>query len=216
MKSPPNCQGATHRCQLVVVTGGPGAGKTAVLEIAKRHFCEHIMVLPESAGIIFGGGFWRKPTLPARKAAQRAIFYVQRELETLVIEEGNAAIALCDRGTLDGLAYWPGTAPDFWRELGTTKAQELSRYAAVIHLRSPKGDQGYNLSNPVRIETPEQAAEIDLKIAKAWDGHPHRIFVESSLEFLDKVRLAMEGIRAQLPSCCQEHQMRNLKIAPRS
>jgi len=39
---------------LVVLTGGPGAGKTAFLEIARRNFCEHIAVLPEAASIVFG------------------------------------------------------------------------------------------------------------------------------------------------------------------
>jgi predicted ATPase len=57
---------------LVVLTGGPGAGKTALLEIARRNFCEHIAVLPEAVSIVFGGGFWRKETAPARRAAQRA------------------------------------------------------------------------------------------------------------------------------------------------
>ena len=31
----------------VVLTGGPGAGKTAALEMIKQSFCEHVRVLPE-------------------------------------------------------------------------------------------------------------------------------------------------------------------------
>ncbi len=61
-----------HAPALVVLTGGPGAGKTAVLEIVKRNFCEHVQILPEAAGIVFGGGFPRKVTLPVCAAAQRA------------------------------------------------------------------------------------------------------------------------------------------------
>ena len=33
----------------IVLTGGPGGGKTAVLEVVRRHFCEHVVVLPEAA-----------------------------------------------------------------------------------------------------------------------------------------------------------------------
>lgn len=81
------CRGKTTIAERVVgLTGGPGAGKTAVLEIARKNFCEHISILPEAASIVFGGGFLRHETLPAKKAAQRAIFSVQKELERLVGE----------------------------------------------------------------------------------------------------------------------------------
>ena len=40
----------------MVLTGGPGAGKTAVLEVVRRTFCEHVTVLPEAASILFMGG----------------------------------------------------------------------------------------------------------------------------------------------------------------
>jgi predicted ATPase len=93
----------------VVLTGGPGAGKTAVLELIRQYFCSHVKVLPEAAGIVFGGGFPRGPSDTARRAAQRAIFYVQHELEEAADAE-SAAIVLCDRGTVDGCAYWPGPA----------------------------------------------------------------------------------------------------------
>ncbi len=36
----------------------------------------------EAAGVVFGGGFPREPSTGVRRAGQRAIFYVQRELET--------------------------------------------------------------------------------------------------------------------------------------
>ena len=68
---------------MIVLTGGPGAGKTAVLEMLRKEVCPHVAILPEAAGILFGGGFWRLPTDSARAAAQRAIFRVQRELETI-------------------------------------------------------------------------------------------------------------------------------------
>lgn len=204
------CSQLTHEPRLVVLTGGPGAGKTAVLELAKKNFCEHIAVLPEAASIVFGGGFLRRETIPAKRAAQRAIFHVQKELERLVIEEKRSAIVLCDRGTLDGLAYWPENEERFWKELGTTRERELSRYHAVIHLRTPALDQGYNRSNPVRIETAREAAEIDARIVRAWDEHPRRVFVESSDDFLKKVEYAIELIRAELPECCRSHRIKEL------
>jgi predicted ATPase len=124
-----------HPLKRVVLTGGPGAGKTAVLELIRQSLCEHVVVLPEAAGIVFGGGFPRTQSVPVRSAAQRAIFFVQRELEAAA-GSTNPAIVLCDRGTVDGAAYWPG--PDtLWSSVGVTRADEIARYDTVIHLRTP-------------------------------------------------------------------------------
>ena len=71
-----------HQRKRIVLTGGPGAGKTAVLELVRQQFCAHVQVLPEAAGIVFGGGFPRTGSLEWRRSAQRAIFFVQRELES--------------------------------------------------------------------------------------------------------------------------------------
>lgn len=38
-----------HKRRRVVLTGGPGAGKTATLELIRQSFCEHVHVLPEAA-----------------------------------------------------------------------------------------------------------------------------------------------------------------------
>ena len=160
-----------HARRRVVLTGGPGAGKTAVLELIRQHFCRHVKVLPEAAGIVFGGGFPREAAAACRRAAQRAIYYVQRELE-VTGDSHNPAIVLCDRGTVDGLAYWPGLADDFWSELGTTLQREFARYDAVIHLRTPAEEHGYNHQNPLRTESAATAAEIDLRILEAWHSHP--------------------------------------------
>jgi hypothetical protein len=59
----------------VVITGGPGAGKTAVLELVARSFCPHVAILPEAATIVFGGGFPRHTTTVGLMAAQRAIYW---------------------------------------------------------------------------------------------------------------------------------------------
>jgi hypothetical protein len=120
----------------------------------------------------FGGGFPREPGLVARQAAQRAIFHVQRELESLVGPDGTSAITLCDRGTLDGCAYWPGIPAELLEAANTNRVAELARYAAVLHLRTPTLTDGYNHQNALRIESAEDAAAIDERIAEAWKGHP--------------------------------------------
>jgi predicted ATPase len=200
-----HCKLERHPVQFVVLTGGPGAGKTAVLEMACRYFCRHVGILPEAASIVFGGGFPRHSTEPGRLAAQRAIYHVQREVERLVAEEGQVAIALCDRGTLDSLAYWPGPPDAYWEQFGTTMEDELARYAAVIHMKTPLADNGYNHQNALRIESATEAERLDQLIASAWSKHPRRFTVPSMSDFLDKAAMALMLTRAELPPCCHEH-----------
>lgn len=204
------CTVAAHAPKLVVLTGGPGAGKTAILEFAQREFCKHVTVLPEAANILWQGKFPRRDSDLARRAAQRAIARVQIELERIALEDTSHALVLCDRGTLDGVAYWPGPNEEFYAELGIDRAQELARYAAVIHLRTPNGQGGYNHRNPMRIENPAQASAIDERIVAAWDGHPRRVFVESTPRFLTKLAQTIELIRAEIPMCCQGIPQRTL------
>ena len=197
-----SCTNERHVTRFVAMTGGPGAGKTAVLELARRGFCSHVRVLPEAATMLFGGGFPRIPSREGLEAAQRAIACVQREIERSIASDGQTAMALCDRGTLDGLAYWPGPEEEYFLALGSTRQQELERYAAVIHLRTPSSEH-YDHSNPVRLETAAHAQELDARIAHAWRGHSRVHFVESQVDFMEKARRALELIQNELPSCCR-------------
>ncbi len=194
---------ASHERRRVVLTGGPGAGKTAVLELIRHSFCVHVNVLPEAAGIVFGGGFPRGDHAELRRAGQRAIFYVQRELETAA-DAANPAVVLCDRGTVDGDAYWPGP-DDLWSSVGTTLEEQLRRYDAVIHLRTPPTGSGYNRQNPLRIESAAEAAAIDEKIAGLWERHPRRFVVEATPDFLSKTARVIEILRGEMPECCRRH-----------
>lgn len=199
------CNVPDHTGKLVVLTGGPGAGKTAVLELVRVGLCEHVAILPEAASILFSGGFPRGTSVVAREAVQRTIVFAQHRLEELALAEGNHAVVLCDRGTLDGLAYWPGDEVSFFDAIGSTREAELARYHAVIHLRTPSADTGYNHRNAARIEDATQARALDAVVANAWRGHPRRSFVESRADFVAKAREAVELIRDALPSCCRGH-----------
>jgi hypothetical protein len=167
----------------------------------QRMLCEHVRVLPEAAGIVFGGGFPRAPTPSARRAEQRAIFFVQRELEATA-DDGVPTIVLCDRGTVDGEAYWPGPS-DLWSWVGTTLEDQLARYHAVIHLRTPLAS--YNHSNPLRIETAVEARAIDDRIAQLWAAHPRRFEVSAEADFLTKAAHAIQILREELPEDCRDH-----------
>jgi len=195
-----------HLARRIVLTGGPGAGKTAVLEMIRHSLCDHVAIAPEAAGVIFSGGFPRSQEPEARRATQRAIYHVQLELEATLLAQGRG-IMLCDRGAADGLAYWPG--PDeFWTAVGATREEVLRRYDAVIHLRVPDEERGYGHQNPLRTETAAEARAIDDRILDAWHGHPRRIVIDSATDFIEKARRTLEVLRQELPECCRDHASR--------
>lgn len=196
---PCSCE-LSHHPRRVVLTGGPGAGKTALLEMARQSFCRHLHVLPEVASMLFGGGFPRHGLAAVLRAGQRAIFYTQRELESTA-EGLDAAVVLCDRGTIDGVAYWPGPE-ELFTSVGTTGEEQLARYYAVIHLRTPAIDLGYNHANHLRIESAEEARAVDERILAAWIGHPRRTVIDATPDFFAKAALALAALRAEFPACC--------------
>jgi predicted ATPase len=197
-----DCQGR-HAVRRIVLTGGPGAGKTAVLELVRLLFCEHVAVLPEAASIVFGGGFPRDRAVASREAGQLAIFHVQRALERRADGLDAAAVVLCDRGTVDGLAYWPGSPESFWTAVGGVPASEMARYDVVIHMHTPAADHGYQ-SSPLRIESAAEAVAADARIAEVWSSHPHRLFIDNTTDFLSKAARTLRALRDELPPCCRQ------------
>lgn len=187
---------------MVVLTGGPGGGKTAVLEMARRYFCRHVAFVPEAASIIYRGGLPRSDRAADRRAVQRAIFHTQRAMEEIALNGSQTAVVLCDRGTLDGLAYWPGTHRSFGEQFGITRETELLRYSAVVHVEVP--DRGYE-RNRIRLEGLRKAREIDRRIVTAWHGHPRLLTVSAKAGFLDKLAYAIELLRGEVPGCCRTH-----------
>lgn len=196
-----SCTRKRHRAQLVVLTGGPGGGKTAILEMARRYFCHHVVLLPEAASIVFGGGFPRLDSPAGRRAAQRTIYRVQLEMEGLALRDPNVAMVICDRGTMDGLAYWPGERERFFEEFGASLEQETSRYATVIHIATPDSRALYH-KNSIRRESLRQAREIDMRIRRIWRGHPARTIVSAEANFLDKATRAIKLMQGVVPECC--------------
>ena len=71
-------------------------------------------------------------------------------------------------------------------------------------MRSPGAEHGYTLSNPVRIESAEEAVAIDALIEDAWRGHPHRHFISSTKNFMEKARKALTLIENELPFVCEK------------
>jgi predicted ATPase len=189
MTHPQSNQG-NHRCR-IALTGGPGGGKTTAADMFRREVGERVIVVPESATMLFSGGFPRVEEPDARRAAQRAIYHVQRNLEDLQSARFPGRVLLCDRGTVDGAAYWPdpvGQDGDFFSSVGTTLEAELLRYDAVLFFETAAvGNFSIETGNPERIETNEQAVELDGRLRELWRGHPNFVLIHHNHSFMAKL-----------------------------
>src|SRR5690606_36961897 len=137
----------------IVLTGGPGSGKSTAAAVLAREFVDDLWVLPESATLLYKGGLPRATTDLGQQVAQRAIFGVQRSLEEAALLQHPDRVQLCDRSTLDGAAYWPDGSSSFFAAMGTTRERELARYDAVVFMHTAALlPAGYERDMDVRTE----------------------------------------------------------------
>lgn len=183
------------KCCRVVLTGGPGGGKTTAADLYRRELGEDVVVVPEAATLLYLGGFPRRGIKEVREATQRAVYHVQRNLEEAQSAQFKSRVLLCDRGTIDGAVYWPGEPEGFFSELGTSIEKELSRYDAVIFFETAAvGGIAIEGGNPVRVESLEQAVLLDSNLKKLWSKHSHFVFIPHNNSFLKKINSGLDEL----------------------
>ena len=181
----------------IVLTGGPGAGKTVISSALAEADPQRFARVPEAATQVYDRlqTRWDRLDLAGRRDVQRRIYRLQREQEDAVAAAHPGKVLLLDRGTIDGAAYWPEGPDDYWRELGTTAAAELARYDAVVWLQTSAalGLYDRDASNPCRFEHPKAAIASGNVLKILWGAHPRVVQVDAYPELSDKV-LAIRAV----------------------
>lgn len=180
----------------IVVTGGPGGGKTTALDLFQREFNDKSKIVPEAATILFKNGIGRETDPHKVMQIQKAIFQVQNTMEEIFCSLYPSSLLVCDRGTLDGVAYWPGEEQGFFDMIGSNIETELSRYRAVIFLETAaKKTHHFTSNNPYRTEGVDLAIDLDNKLKKIWSQHPNFFFIPSTESFVHKISHGVEAIK---------------------
>src|SRR3982751_4947804 len=122
----------------VVLTGGPGAGKTVVSHRLAAAHPDRFALVPEAATQVYDAlqTRWDKLDLEGRRDVQRKIYQLQVDQEDRTASSNPGKILLLDRGTIDGAAYWPEGPEDYWRDVGSAPEAEVKRDGAGILLGS--------------------------------------------------------------------------------
>ncbi len=175
----------------IVITGAPASGKTELFDrLSADDRFRSFTFLPELARqlLIENPGFRTD-----RETFHQEIYRRQVDREDAL---GGGSF-ITDRGTVDAFAFHPETAA----LVGTTIEREFARYDAVVHLGSAADlGPGYYRTDTVRLETIDEALQIEQAIQSVWKAHPgyaylpaHVTYEKKYEEFLG-VMLALAGI----------------------
>jgi predicted ATPase len=185
----------------VALTGGPGGGKSSLLQrVAQDAELSQRVAFAEEA--IRRLGFMR--ISPRRPEFQCALVGTQVGLECgmeAAIASSPPHLLLFHRGTLDPCAFWQffgNSRESFFEMTGTTLEDHYRRYHAVLHLQSaavnsPETYVRYPQEH--RPETIEEAARLDGLLGELWSGHPRYTLVESTVCFDGKMNQALDLLR---------------------
>lgn len=199
----------------LVLTGGPSGGKTTLAMTLQKEFQGSVFLVPEAASILFAGGWPRRKSLAGVKHQQKAIYTVQYELEALLGEENIGRLIICDRGSLDGIAYWPGenAETEYMTAINSSIEQEIKRYDWVIHLDTAP-EAHYDVSNPLRHEDFHEAQTINQRVKDAWAKHPQRFIVNNQHcgHFIKKISQALSIVELILEGKAYEEIKKQLGI----
>lgn len=202
----------------VVITGGPGAGKTEIMSHLTQTLEERgykVFVVPETPTELILNGI-RPCSNISLVEFQNFVLDKQLSKEKLYDEaakyyDEDKVIIFYDRGILDACAY-VDKSPTFEKMLNKrnlTFSDVYAKYDAVIHLVTAANGarEFYQWNDPskkecgnnaARSESPDEACIKDEKTLNSWIGHPHLRVFDNSTDFVGKINRVVEEVFALL------------------
>lgn len=192
----------------IVLTGGPCAGKTTMLEKIKKHFTENgvrVLVVSETATDLLFGGIspFNMDNIMFQYIVTKTMQFKESMmmLAAQTVPEENVLI-VCDRGQMDNTAYMTDSQLcELMKKLDTNTVQMRDAYDAVFHLETAAkySESEYDrnsVTNSERYEKACEAIELDNKIINAWVGHMHFRLIPAFSDFNKKGERLISGIES--------------------
>jgi CYTH domain-containing protein/predicted ATPase len=190
---------------MIVITGGPCAGKSTLLSYAQQKLSDlgwTVVIVSEAATEFIMGGLrpWEIKSAGFQYQLMQHIINKENTFRaTANLCDTEKIVILCDRGTMDARAYMRDF--DFERLIHTlgTDLVELcdKRYEAVIALHSVAIDKPELFTcenNSARTEDVQKAIRLNKRTLEAWTGHPHVSVIDNSGTFDSKLNRAFRAI----------------------
>lgn len=204
----------------VVLTGGPGGGKTSVLNAIKNLAITEegykniiklgdkkikLVTISETATELISSGI--TPTEAERiYDFQDILFEIQKSKEESSIKslrfgyDADIILFLYDRGLLDGMAYLDkkGEFEDIMASKDVKELDILDKYDLVLDLLSTAtcAPEKYGFeSNEARFEDVEWAKSVDRKTSAAWVGHRNMKLFDSGVSLEEEVNNVIEYLK---------------------
>lgn len=204
----------------VVLTGGPGGGKTSVLNAIKNLAITEegykniiklgdkkikLVTISETATELISSGI--TPTEAERiYDFQDILFEIQKSKEESSIKslrfgyDADVILFLYDRGLLDGMAYLDkkGEFEDIMASKDVKELDILDKYDLVVDLLSTAtcAPEKYGFeSNEARFEDVEWAKSVDRKTSAAWVGHRNMKLFDSGVSLEEEVNNVIEYLK---------------------
>eukprot|EP00929_Paragymnodinium_shiwhaense_P112621 TRINITY_DN80885_c0_g1_i1.p1 TRINITY_DN80885_c0_g1~~TRINITY_DN80885_c0_g1_i1.p1 ORF type:complete len:436 (-),score=88.96 TRINITY_DN80885_c0_g1_i1:62-1369(-) len=207
----------SKRIHKIVLTGGPCAGKTTAMRQLMDRLSAlgyAVYVVPEIATMTINGGSkpgdmnrkefveWEAAILKTQMQLEDSFEYIARNCST-----SKDAVLLCDRGTMDVLGYltfeeFEGILEDNKWTVAQIRDQ---RYSAVVHLVTAAigAEEFYtHENNAARMETKEEAAELDGRLCAAWAGHNNLRICDNRGCFEEKLVTIQRSVCGSLGMPC--------------
>ena len=202
----------------IVITGGPGAGKTEIMSHLTQRLEERgykVIIVPEAATELILNGIAPSRNI-SMKNFQHFVLDLQLKQEYLFAEaayyyDEQKVVMFCDRGVFDACAYvdMKPTFEAMLRERGLSIMDAYNRYDAVLHMvtAADGAEKYYQWNDPTkesvgnnaaRRESPEEARVADKKTLNSWIGHPHLRVFDNSTDFEGKVKRVVDEVFALL------------------
>ncbi len=165
----------------IVLTGGPGSGKTSVLEKINQVYSSEgykVIIVPETATELMNNGITFKDGSVSLLDFQELVLRLQLSKEevvdrTIELSKNKKVIVVYDRGTIDNTAYVNKEEfEEILTRLNNVKSFSdlMNKYDLVINLVG-REDFYTTDNNKARSESVSEALELGNATLKCWLGH---------------------------------------------